>query len=192
MDENYDFHWERGSQHPYFISPKGKKIVCHVDQYCPYVIETWESPAVAGVPSEEPAPPTPDAGSAEADAAPTPGSSGGDAAPPIPRPKPPRAPRPKPHELTTYEKKHSPTDYLDPLSRDHLMTHKHKLDGCPICQRTRMQKKAHRRRGIDFGPKPDKFGKQCTADHIVSHSEESKGWDGAEYCVATYDRGTKW
>ena len=55
-----------------------------------------------------------------------------------------------------------------------------------------MQKRAHRKRGADFGPRPKAFGIQSTSDHIISHSEESKGWDGSEYAVAVYDRGTKW
>ena len=60
MEENYEFHWERGSAHPYFISPKGKKIVCHVDQYVPYVIEKTGSAIMAGT-DPLPAPPTPPA-----------------------------------------------------------------------------------------------------------------------------------
>ena len=75
---------------------------------------------------------------------------------------------------------------------EHLMTHQSKNKYCPACQRGKMQK-AHARQveGSELG-KPEQFGDQTTADHLITRDELDKGSDGQETAVVVMDRFTGW
>ena len=63
----------------------------------------------------------------------------------------------------------------DPNSLEHLLTHLPKHPGCYSCQLAKM-KKTHAKRCKDHGgPRPEKFGDQCTADTLVSKNKQSRG-----------------
>ena len=61
MKEGFSFHWPANTS-PYFITPNGKKIVCEVHAYVPYLTQRepiWAeraaaAPAVAGLPTGQP------------------------------------------------------------------------------------------------------------------------------------------
>ena len=78
--------------------------------------------------------------------------------------------------------KGEPSRVRDPLSLEHLMTHRPKLPNCPSCQKAKMQKKASRRKKGETFPGHDvpaqMFGDLLTADHFVLQSEDSHGLGG--------------
>ena len=43
VDFGYAFHWPPQSHKPYFVTPKGKRIELVVQDYVPYVRQSWPS-----------------------------------------------------------------------------------------------------------------------------------------------------
>ncbi len=77
----------------------------------------------------------------------------------------------------------------------HLMTHHPKNSYCPTCCIAKVQRAPHRRKHHKYWkgkPRPDKFGDQITADHIIAYSERSRGVTGHQAAVVFGDRATGW
>ncbi len=77
----------------------------------------------------------------------------------------------------------------------HLMTHHPKNSYCTTCCCAKSQRAPHRRKHHKYWkgkPRPDKFGDQITADHIIAYSERSKGVTGHQAAVVFGDRATGW
>ena len=55
-----------------------------------------------------------------------------------------------------------------------------------------MVKQHCRARWCKPGEGPKKFGELISADHIVSKSEDSRGFDGSRYALVFLDQGTPW
>jgi hypothetical protein len=76
------------------------------------------------------------------------------------------------------------------VSLQHLMTHTPKNPHCAVCQRAKMQRAPCRRKKWFKGPKPETFGDQVTADHVVANSDRSMGVTGEKSALIIGDRAT--
>ena len=65
-------------------------------------------------------------------------------------------------------------------SLEHQMTHEPINPYCLGCMRAKMTLSPSRKasaRGASIGPRPDRFGDQVTADHMLANDEDSVGMD---------------
>jgi hypothetical protein len=78
----------------------------------------------------------------------------------------------------------------------HLMTHHPKNQYCNICCRAKVQNTPHRRKSArkywQGKLEPAKFGDQVTADHLVAHSDRSRGVTMDTAALVVGDRFTGW
>ena len=76
-------------------------------------------------------------------------------------------------------------------SPEHLLCHLPKNPFCDVCQRAKMQQSPGRRKTTDrLGPRLEKFGDQCTADHITKKTEIHFGNDVERAAPVICDRAT--
>ncbi len=191
MELGYSFHWPN-KENPYFILPSGKRYTMRVDRNVPYLCRC-EAPACVctigrrtAAPVEVKPPPVEQAEAQPAHASASshgPGvasSSANDAVVEV------VAPPPIPLLGGRVDRRR------EAESLEHQMTHQPKNKYCPACQRGKMQK-AHARQveGSELG-KPEQFGDQTTADHLITRDELDKGSEGQETAVVVMDRFTGW
>jgi hypothetical protein len=81
--------------------------------------------------------------------------------------------------------------FAEAVSLRHLLTHMPKNPHCEACQRAKPQHKPHKR-SLGLGPRPEKFGDEITADHIVAESDISQGIGGHREALVILDRATRW
>ena len=79
------------------------------------------------------------------------------------------------------------------VSIDHMMTHVPKNPYCQACSRAKTVARPHRAHAPSdgFGPPPEEFGDEVTADYL-SVGPEELSWHGERFALVMYDRATRW
>ena len=80
---------------------------------------------------------------------------------------------------------------LEATSVKHLRDHLPKNPYCHSCVVGKMIRRAHGKKR-EIGARPEVFGVQITADHLIAETEKSQSFLGDKDAVIVYDRATRW